>query len=108
MALYSKRKRNSCRVTSPFLDGEKQQQSELSILRVIEAREELPLYCKRKRASSRVKNIVEDPNHKLHSLLPPVNVEYQYNLRNKRFFRLPKCKTNRFNNTFMIASASQY
>ena len=54
------------------------------------------------------KNIVEDPNHKLHSLLPPVNVEYQYNLRNKRFFRLPKCKTNRFKNTFMIASASQY
>ena len=54
------------------------------------------------------KNIVEDPNHKLHSLLPPVNDEYQYNLRNKRFFRLPKCKTNRFENTFMIASASQY
>ena len=54
------------------------------------------------------KNIVEDPNHKLHSLLPPVNDEYQYNLRNKRFFRLPKCKTNRFKNTFMIASASQY
>ena len=54
------------------------------------------------------KNIVEDPNHKLHSLLPPVNVEYQYNLRNKRFFRLPNCKTNRFKNTFMIASASQY
>ena len=54
------------------------------------------------------KNIVEDLNHKLHLLLPPVNDEYQYNLRNKRFFRLPKCKTNRFKNTLMIASASQY
>ena len=35
-----------------------------------------------------------------------VHDEYQYNLRNKCFFRLPKCKTNCFKNTFMIASAS--
>jgi hypothetical protein len=44
-------------------------------------------------------SIVEDPNHKLRALLyhggsiPPMNSE----------FMLPKCKTNRFKNYFIIA-----
>lgn len=53
-------------------------------------------------------NIVEDPNHKLHALLPSMNSECQYNLRNKRVFRLPRCKTNRFKNSFIIVSAGRY
>ena len=52
--------------------------------------------------------IVRDPDHKLHALLPPMISECQYNLRNKRVFRLPRCKTNRFKNSFIIASAGRY
>jgi hypothetical protein len=52
--------------------------------------------------------IVRDPDHKLHALLPPMTSECQYNLRNKRVFRFPRCKTNRFKNFFIISSAGRY
>ena len=48
-------------------------------------------------------SIMSDPNHKLRNLLPPP-YKSNYNLRNARTFTLPRCKTNRFKNSFFMAS----
>ena len=48
------------------------------------------------------KCIMSDPNHKLRKLLPPVH-KSNYNLRHARTFTLPRCKTNRFKNSFFYA-----
>ena len=48
--------------------------------------------------------IVSEPNHKLKSLLPPLN-NPSYNLRKYRPFAMPSLKTNRANNTFIISMA---
>jgi hypothetical protein len=50
------------------------------------------------------KNIVEDPSHKLHSLLPAFNVNSRYSLRNKRPFIEPLYKTDRFRKSFIPSS----
>ena len=44
-------------------------------------------------------SIMDDPNHKLRKLLPPL-YKSNYNLRHARTFTLPRCKTNRFKNSF--------
>ena len=49
------------------------------------------------------KSIMSDSNHKLRKLLPPL-YKSNYNLRHARTFILPHCKTNRFKNSFFIAS----
>ena len=46
------------------------------------------------------KEIVEDSSHKLNNLLPSRN-SCTANLRKRRLFQLPICKTNRFKNTFI-------
>ena len=46
------------------------------------------------------KEIVEDSFHKLNNLLPSRN-SCTANLRKRRMFQLPICKTNRFKNTFI-------
>ena len=48
-------------------------------------------------------SIMSDPNHKLRKLLPPP-YKSNYNLRHARTFTLPRCKTNRFKNSFFMAS----
>ena len=48
-------------------------------------------------------SIMSDPNHTLRNLLPPP-YKTNYNLRNARTFTLPHCKTNRFKNSFFMAS----
>ena len=48
-------------------------------------------------------SIMSDPNHKLRNLLPPPYKSY-YNLTNARTFTSPRCKTNRFKNSFFMAS----
>ena len=48
-------------------------------------------------------SIMSDPNHKLRKLLPPL-YKSNYNLRHARTFTLPRCKTNRFKNSFFMAS----
>lgn len=53
------------------------------------------------------KNIVSDPTHKLHSLLPPKNLN-PYNLRSNSPFSIPFSKTNRFKNCFINASISNF
>ena len=48
--------------------------------------------------------IMNDPNHKLRKLLPPLHSS-KYDLRHARKFTLPRCKTNRFKNSFIMASS---
>ena len=50
--------------------------------------------------------ILQDPNHRLHHLLPPKN-ECQVTLRKKRTFNVPPCKTNRFKRSFLMATSSR-
>ena len=50
-------------------------------------------------------NICNDSGHKLKKLLPPL-YDCKYNLRHARTFNLPRCKTNRFKNSFIMASCS--
>ena len=48
------------------------------------------------------KEIMEDPNHKLHQLLPQPNKDAAYSLTPWRTFKKPKYKTDRFKNTFIF------
>ena len=50
-------------------------------------------------------NICNDSGHKLKKLLPPL-YDCKYNLRHAHTFNLPRCKTNRFKNSFIMASCS--
>ena len=43
---------------------------------------------------------MQQPNHKLHHLLPPPRT-CTYSLRNARAYGVPRCKTNRFKNSFV-------
>ena len=52
------------------------------------------------------KSIMSDPNHKLRKLLPPVH-KSNHNLRYSRTFTLPRCKTNRFKNSFFFYGLRQ-
>ena len=54
------------------------------------------------------KEIIEDPNHKLHPLLPDLNSNTGHSLGTKRTFDLPIIKTNRYMNTFIIASSKRF
>ena len=50
-------------------------------------------------------DIMSNQSHKLHHLLPERN-NYR-SLRKNRHFNIPRCKTERFKNSFIIASASR-
>ena len=50
-----------------------------------------------------VESIMSDPNHKLRKLLPPP-YKSNYYLRHARTFTLPRYKTDRFKNSFFMAS----
>ena len=50
------------------------------------------------------KEIVEDPNHKLHPLLPELNTDTTYSLKTSRTFKHLKYKTDIFRNTVIIAA----
>jgi hypothetical protein len=52
------------------------------------------------------KEIMEDKNHKLHPLLPDPNTDVAYSLRTSRTFKIPKCKTERFKKSYIIAASS--
>ena len=52
-------------------------------------------------------NIIENDNHRLRELLPGAN-HPKYNLRRNRRFEIPRWRTNRFKNTFMMASTIKY
>ncbi len=52
--------------------------------------------------------IANDPNHKLYDLLPDSNNGSGRSLRHERVFNLPGCKTNRFSNSLIVASARNF
>ena len=52
-------------------------------------------------------NIIENDNHRLRELLPGAN-HPKYNLRRNRRFEIPRWRTHRFKNTFMMASTIKY
>ena len=64
------------------------------------------LYARRQLHSERTfADVLSNQSHKLHHSLPRRN---SYNrLRNNRYFNILYCKTKRFMNSFMIASASR-
>ena len=49
--------------------------------------------------------ILNDKSHRLHYLLPPLHKSTRYTLRRTRTFDVPKVKTNRAKNTFIISSS---
>ena len=66
----------------------------------------LTLEEKRQRKCDKLfKEIMEDPNLKLHPLLLELNTDETYSLRTSRTFKYPKYKTDRFRNTFMIGAS---
>ena len=52
-------------------------------------------------------NIIENDNHRLRELLPSAN-HPKHNLRRNRRFEIPRWRTNRLKNTFMMASTIKY
>ena len=66
------------------------------------------LYERRKVLSETLFNqIMGDPSHKLHELLPPRN-ESTYCTRSRGYFELPICKTHRFRKTFIMNHSVNY
>ena len=49
-------------------------------------------------------NILNDPYHTLQSLLSDRYDDSRYKLRQPRVFNIPKCRTNRFRNSFIAHS----
>ena len=61
------------------------------------------LFKRREEISSKLFNeVVGDPGHTLHKLLPPKNPA-NYSLRRNRDFALPMCKTDRCKNSFIFS-----
>ena len=58
------------------------------------------LYQRREELCKRLYESAQDPSHKLYPLLP-LQKEIKYNTRNQRKFPLPKCKTERYKNSFV-------
>ena len=53
------------------------------------------------------KAAISDPIHKIGKLLPTRN-EANYDLRNKRTFNVPRVRTNRLKNTFILAKCNSF
>ena len=51
--------------------------------------------------------IYSDTSHKLHGLIPPRH-ETPYHLRKNNCLEIPKCETNRFLNSFIIAASKRH
>ena len=54
------------------------------------------------------RSIVENPKNKLHALLPQRNNNAIYSLRKPRTFNIPKVKTKRYANSFIVRSCKLY
>jgi len=53
------------------------------------------------------KDMVSDPDHKLAYLLPK-KLESFKKLRKNRTFEVPKCKTDRYKNSFIVTYTRKY
>ena len=62
------------------------------------------MYERRETITAKLFNdVISNPDHKLHSLLPTRN-QSKYSLRNNRAYHLPGAKTNRLKNTFIYSN----
>ena len=66
----------------------------------------LPTLSKRREeiSSKLFVEICTNKEHKLHSLLPEVNIS-TYSLRNQRLYKLSRCRTERCKNSFILSHA---
>jgi hypothetical protein len=65
------------------------------------------LYDRRQELTTKLfKDIVNNPEHKLTDLLPPLNNDNSHFLRKNRKFNVPLHKTNRFRNSFITYNSN--
>jgi hypothetical protein len=63
------------------------------------------LYARRQIACNKLfTQILNNPNHKLHNLIPKIDTSLNYQLRNNKKIHVPKFYTERFKNSYVIAS----
>ena len=63
------------------------------------------LQARRQTACNKLFNqILNNPNHKLHNLIPKIDTSLNYQLRNNKKIHVPKFYTERFKNSYVIAS----
>ena len=66
------------------------------------------LYQRRKHLTeSLFKEINDNDDHRLHSLLPPRNTS-EKTLRRRRTYNIPICRTNRFKQSFIMYNSTQH
>ena len=66
----------------------------------------LPLHVRRiQSCDKRFNQILDNPNHKLNNLILKVDTPSNHNLRNLRKIHISKFKTERFKNSFLLASS---
>ena len=53
-------------------------------------------------------SMMHKPNFKLNNIMPKINDDIRYNLRKQRPLIIPRAKTKRFSNSFLIASGHVY
>ena len=83
---------------------------ELHYQEVLESFNILSLHDRRVKLTTKLFNeIMNNPNHKLKSLLPSAQgkIEGPF-LRKQRYFNIPVCKTNRLNDSFIIHNSNRY
>ena len=77
--------------------------SDLSYSEALKMSELQRLHERRESITTRLYHeVANNPCHKLHSLLPKRN-DCKYSLRNKRSFVVPRCKTDRCKNGFLLS-----
>ena len=83
---------------------------ELHYHEVLESFNILSLHDWRVKLTTKLFNeIVSNPNHKLKSLLPPVQEKIDGpSLRKQRHFNIPLCKTNRLHASFIVHNSNRY
>jgi hypothetical protein len=67
------------------------------------------LYDRRQELTTKLfKDMVNNPEHKLTDLLPPLNNDSSHFLRKKRKINVPLHKTNRFRNSFITYNSNKF
>ena len=67
------------------------------------------LYDRRQELTTKLfKDIVNNPEHKLTDLLPPLNKDDSHFLRKNRKFNVPLHKRNRFRNSFITYNSNKF
>ena len=95
-AIVFKERSRECRETGTInhLPGKKA----LELSNIMSINDYIASFCKKTFLS-----IANDPAHRLHNMLQSSGPSC-YNLRCKRRFAIPKCKTERFKNSFLVRS----